>query len=354
MAGRVSGCTQVMGVQMKMIAAGRARSSWWDAGRALLRLCAALIAGVWVASAAAQFGYPSRPVRLVCPYPPGGIVDTVSRTVAQKLSESLGQAVVVDNKPGAAGIVGTEFVAKSPPDGYTLLTGTIGTHAISVSLRARMPYDAERDFVPVSLAATNTNLVVVHPSFAVTSVAELIAWAKANPGKLNYGTAGAGTTQHLAGELFKTTAGIDMVHVPYKGAAPGINDLVAGQIPLMFVDISISLPHVRAGRLRALAVTAAKRIPQLPDVSTVSESGLPGFEVNAWFGVFVPAGTPREIVGRLNADIVRGLAAPEVRERLLAVGVEPVTSTPEQFAAFVKSETAKWGRVVRLSGARAD
>jgi len=337
---------------MAVIGLGEARRR--QIGRAALHLCTALIAGAWIASAAAQTAYPSKPLRLVSPFPPGGVVDTVSRVVAQKLSESLGQPVVVENKVGAGGNIAAEFVSKSSPDGYTLLMGSIATHAINVSLYSRMPYDAERDFAPVSLAATNTNLVVVNPSFPVRSIAELIAYAKANPGKLNYGTAGSGTAQHLAGELFKTTAGIDMVHVPYKGAAPAISDLLAGQIPLMFVDISISLPHVRAGRLRALAVTAGKRIPQLPEVPTVAESGLPGFEVNAWFGVFAPAGTTREIVNRLNADIVRGLAAPEVRERLLALGVEPQTSTPEQLAAFVKSEIAKWGRIVRASGARAD
>lgn len=338
---------------MKSIEAGLARSYLVGAGRCALRLCATLIASAWVASAAAQSVYPSKPVRLVAPFAPGGVVDTVSRVVAQKLSESFGQTVMVENKPGAGGNIGADFVAKSAPDGHTLLMGSIGTHAINVSLYPRLPYDAERDFQAVSLVTTNTNLVVVNPSFAVASIAGLIAHAKANPGKLNYGTAGAGTSQHLAGELFKTTAGIDLVHVPYKGAGPAIIDLVAGQIPLMFVDPSTSLAHIRAGRLRALAVTAGKRIPQLPNVPTVAENGLPGFEVNAWFGVFVPAGTPREIVGRLNADIVRGLAAPEVRERLLALGVEPVTSTPEQFAAFVKSEIAKWGRVVRQSGARA-
>lgn len=338
---------------MKAISAGLVRSYSRGVGRCALRLCATLIASVWVVSAAAQSAYPSRPVRLVAPFAPGGVVDTVSRVVAQKLSESLGQPVIVDNKPGAGGNIGAEFVSKSAPDGYTLLMGSIGTHAINVSLYPNLPYDAVRDFLPVSLATTNTNLVVVNPSFPVASIAELIAYAKANPGKLNYGTAGAGSSQHLAGELFKTMAGIDLVHVPYKGAGPAIIDLLAGQIPLMFVDTSTSLPHVRAGRLRALAVTSAKRDPQLPNVPTVAESGLPGFEVNAWFGVFVPAGTPREIVNRLNADIVRGLAAPEVRERLLALGVEPVTSTPEQFAAFVKSEIAKWGRVVRQSGARA-
>ena len=339
---------------MAMIATGLPRSSWRQIGRIASHLCAALIVGTWIASAVAQSAYPSKPLRLVSPFPPGGVVDTVSRVVAQKLSESLGQPVVVENKVGAGGNIAAEFVSKAPPDGYTLLMGSIATHAINLSLYSRMPYDAERDFLPVSLAATNTNLVVVNPSFPAGSIAELIVYAKANPGKLNYGTAGAGTAQHLAGELFKTTAGIDMVHVPYKGAAPAINDLLAGQIPLMFVDISISLPHVRAGRLRALAVTAGKRIPQLPEVPTVADSGLPGFEVNAWFGVFVPAGTPREIVNRLNADMVRGLAAPEVRERLVALGVEPVTNTPEQFAAFVKSEITKWGRIVRISGAKAD
>jgi tripartite-type tricarboxylate transporter receptor subunit TctC len=323
-------------------------------GRSALHLCAALMAWAWVAGAAAQGAYPSKAVRLICPFPPGGVVDTVSRIVAQKLSESLGQAVIVDNKPGAGGNIAAEFVAKSPADGYTLLTGTIATHAINVSLFSKMPYDAERDFVPVSMAATNTNLVLVNPKFAVNSMAELVAYAKANPGKLNYGTAGSGTAQHLAGELFKTTAGIDMVHVPYKGAGPGINDLLAGEIPLMFVDISISLPHIRAGRLRALAVTGAKRSLQLPEVPTIAESGLHGFDVIAWFGVFAPAGTPREIVMRLNADIVRGLSVAEVRERLLAVGLEAVTSTPEQLGAFVKSEIARWSRVVKASGAKVD
>jgi tripartite-type tricarboxylate transporter receptor subunit TctC len=298
--------------------------------------------------------YPDKPIRLVVPFPAGGTTDILARAVGQKLGEHLGQQVVVDNKPGAGGNIGSDIVAKSAPDGYTLVMGTVGTHAINASLYKKMPYDHIKDFVPVSLVALVPNILVVHPSVPANSVKELIAYAKANPGKLNFASSGNGTSIHLSGELFKTTAGVEMTHVPYKGSAPAVTDLLGGQVQLMFDNMPSALPHVKAGKLKALGVTTAKRFPAAPDIPAIAEAGVPGYEASSWFGVLAPAGTPKEIVNKLSSEIAKILQTPEIKERLLSQGAEPVGNTPDQFAAFIKAETAKWAKVVKESGATVD
>jgi tripartite-type tricarboxylate transporter receptor subunit TctC len=312
---------------------------------------------VLVASSAAEAqpqGYPSKPVRFVVPYPPGGPLDTVARLLGQKVSESTKQPVVVDNKPGAGGNIGADAVAKSAPDGYTILMGAVATHAINPTLYASMPYDAQKDFIPVTQVASTPNVLVVNPSIPASNVREFIAYAKANPGKLNFGSGSTGSAGHLAGELFKAMAGVDMTHVPYKGAAPAMNDLVGGQIQLMFDNLASSLGQVKAGRIKALAVTTARRTALAPELPTVAESGLPGFDISTWFGIFVPAGTPRDVVDRLHAEFTRALAMPDVRERMLSLGAEPVGSKPGEFAAFIRAEADKYARVIKASGAKAD
>jgi tripartite-type tricarboxylate transporter receptor subunit TctC len=312
---------------------------------------AALLA---LAGGADAQSYPVKPIRFIAPFAAGGALDTLTRTIAGRMQESWGQPVVVENRTGAGGNIGADIVAKAAPDGYTLVMGTIATHAINVSLYEKMPYDAVKDFAPVTIAASINNSLSLHPSVPAKNVQELVAYAKANPGKLTFGSAGSGTSQHLAGELFKTMAGVDMVHIPYKGGAPAMIDLLAGQISMTFGDIPTALPHIRAGKLRSIAVTAAKRSPLLPDVPTIAEQGLPGFDVSAWFGVFTTAGTPRPVVNQLNVEIVRILNLPDVREKLMGIGMEPVTNSPDEFAAFVRSEIAKWARVVKASGAKAN
>jgi tripartite-type tricarboxylate transporter receptor subunit TctC len=299
-------------------------------------------------------GYPNHVIRLVVPFPPGGTTDILARAVAQKLTEAMGQSVVVDNRPGAGGNIGADVVAKSAPDGYTLLMGTVGTHAINPSLYARMPYDHVKDFVPVVLVAGVPNVLVVNPSLPVNSVADLIKLAKAKPGSINFASSGNGTSIHLSGELFKTMAGVDMTHVPYKGSAPALTDLISGQVQVMFDNLPSSLPQIKAGKLRAIAVTSLKRAPALPDVPTISESGLPGFEASSWFGVLAPAGTPPAVVTRLNTEVNKWLQTPEAKEQLLAQGAQAAGGTPEQFAAFIRSETEKWAKVVKASGAKVD
>ena len=299
--------------------------------------------------------YPAKPIRFVVPYPPGGPLDIMARGVGAKLTESWGQAVIVDNRAGAGGNIGADFVAKSVADGYTLLMGAVATHAINPSLYGKVPYDPVKDFAPVAMVAVVPNILVVHPSLAANSVKELIELARAKPGYLNFGSGSSGSTGHLAGELFKTMAGIDMAHIPYKGAAAAMQDLLSGQVQLMFDNLANSLPQVKAGRLRALAVTTVQRSASVPDLPTVAESGLPGFDLTTWFGVMVPAGTPAEIVARLNAEIVRALGSRELKERLAAMGAEPPpNNTPERFAAFIRSESAKYAAVVRSSGARVE
>jgi tripartite-type tricarboxylate transporter receptor subunit TctC len=307
-----------------------------------------------VAAVSSAQTYPTKPIRLVVPFPPGGATDILARDVAQKLTEAWGQSVIVDNRPGAGGNIGSELVAKSAPDGYTLEMGTVGTHAINASLYAKMPYDHVKDFTPVILVAGVPNVLVVTPSLPVNSVAELIAYAKANPGKLNFASSGNGTSIHLSGELFKVMAGVQMTHIPYKGSAPALQDLIAGQVQLMFDNLPPSLPQIKAGKLRALAVTSLARAPALPDVPTLAESGLPGFEASSWFGILAPAGTPAPIVAKLNAEVAKWLATPEAKEKLLKQGANPAGGTPEDFAKHIAAETAKWAKVVKDSGAKID
>jgi tripartite-type tricarboxylate transporter receptor subunit TctC len=298
--------------------------------------------------------YPTRPIRLVVPFPPGGATDILAREVAKHLTDAWGQSVVVDNRPGAGGNIGSELVAKAAPDGYTLEMGTVGTHAINASLYSKMPYDHVKDFVPVILVAGVPNVLEVNPSVPVNSVQELIAYAKANPNKLNFASSGSGTSIHLSGELFKVMAGVQMTHVPYKGSAPALQDLLGGQVQLMFDNLPPSLPQIKAGKLRALAVTSATRAPALPDVPTVAEAGLPGFEASSWFGVLAPAGTPPDIVTKLNAEIAKWLTSPEAKEKLAGVGANIAGGTPEDFARHIQAETAKWAKVVKESGAKVD
>ena len=321
--------------------------------RAAASLSAALAVSALHAAAAAE-AYPAKPVRFVVAFPPGGGTDIIARSIAQKLAERLAQQVVVDNRPGAGGNIGTDIVAKSAPDGHTLLMGSAGPLAINASLFGKMPFDPIRDLAPVTLAASTPNVLVVHPSLRAATIGELIALAKARPGEINFASSGHGTPAHLAGELFNSMAGVKMVHVPYKGAAPALADLLGGQVQLMFSTMPPALPHVKDGKLRALAVTSAKRSPAMPELPTVDEIALPGFEANTWHGVVVPAGTPAAIVARLNREIVAILHLPEVVERLSAQGAEPVGSTPEEFAAYIRSETLKWAKVVKESGAKAE
>lgn len=298
--------------------------------------------------------YPVKPIRLIVPFTPGGINDFAARSVSARLTDALGQAVVVDNRPGAGGIVGTELAARAPADGYTLIAGSVATHAINMSLYQRLPYDVLRDFAPVTKLVDASNLLVVHPSLPAQSVRELIALAKAHPGQINYASSGSGTSPHLAGELFKALAKVDLTHVPYKSAGPAVTDLLGGHIGVMFATMPSALPQAKAGKLRALAVTGRTRIASAPELPTVAEAGVPGYEVSGWSGMFAPAGTPREIVARLHAEAAKILRLPETKERFLAQGAEPGGEPPGEFAAFVKSEIGKWAGVVKLSGARAE
>lgn len=301
----------------------------------------------------AAAGYPEKPIRFILGFPAGGGSDILARVIGQKLSDTWGQQVVIDNRPGAGGNIAAGIAARSAPDGYTLYLGTSSSHAINKSLYRKLDYDPEKDFAPVTLVASAQNILAVHPSVAAKSVRELIALAKQRPGQLSYASTGSGTSSHLAAELFKHMAGVDIVHVPYKGPAAMI-DLISGQVHLTFGRIAVVLPHVKSGRLRVLAVTGARRSARLPQLPTVAESGLPGFEVSAWFGVLVPAGTPGQIVSKLNAGIAGILNDPAIRERLVSEDFEVITSTPEQFASHIRSETVKWARVIKVTGIRAD
>ncbi len=323
-----------------------------------LRLLAAsfIVACTAVAAPAvyAQAAYPTKPIRIVVPFPAGGTTDILARAVAQKLTETNGQPVVVDNRPGAGGNIGAELVAKSPPDGYTLLMGTVGTHAINPSLYAKMPYDHQKDFAPVILVAGVPNVLVINPAVPANSVQDLIAYGKANPGKLNFASSGSGTSIHLAGELFKTMSGVQMTHVPYKGSAPALTDLMGGQVQIMFDNLPSALPQIKGGKLKALAVTSAQRASALPDVPTIAEAGLPGFEATSWFGLLAPAGTPKDVITKLNAEVAKWLATPEAREKLASQGAIAAGKTPEDFAQHIVAETAKWQKVVKESGAKVD
>ena len=295
-------------------------------------------------------GYPSRPIRIVVPFPPGGGTDVGTRIIAQKLQESLGQSVVVENKGGAAGILGTEYTAKAAPDGYTIMMGNIGTHATNVSLYRKLPYDPVKDFVPISQVAGLPMLLLVHPAVMANSVVELVALAKAKPGALNYSSSGAGGMPHVSAALFASMTGIELVHIPYKGGGPAVADLIAGHVSLSFATALESLPHVKSGRLRALAVSSARRSVAIPELPTISEAGVPGYESGSWLALFAPAGTPKEIAAKLSAEAVRIVNLPDVRERLLQQGAEPIGSTPEQLAATQLADIAKYARVIRESG----
>lgn len=298
--------------------------------------------------------YPNKPIRFVVPYSAGGTSDIIARIIGQRLSERMGQQVVIDNRPGAGGNLGSDLVAKAMPEGYTILMGNVATHAINPSLYAKMPYDAVRDFSPVTLVADVPTVLVVPLSVPAKSVQQLITLAKKTPGALNFASAGTGTTQHLAGELFKTMAGINIVHIPYKGGGPAVTDLIGGQVSLMFPNIPLVLPYIKSGRLKALAVASSKRSSVLPDVPTVSESGLSGLEVATWFGVLGPAGVLKEVVMRLHDEIVGIVGSSETKERLTGIGADIVTSSPDEFSAYIKAEIAKWAKVIKASGARAD
>jgi tripartite-type tricarboxylate transporter receptor subunit TctC len=305
-------------------------------------------------SAACAQPYPIKPVRLVVTYTAGGPADIAARALAQKLAEMWGQQVVVDNRAGAGGIIGTELVAKAAPDGYTLLHGTAAGLIINPLLVKKLPYDTFRDFAPVSMVVIVPQLLVTHPALPATTLKELIALAKARPGALNYASVGIGSPNHLGMELLKSMAGIDMVHVPYKGATPAMADLIAGQVQLAFNGMASVLPQIASGKMKAIAIGSARRSPAAPDVPTVAEAGLPGFEYVAWNGNFAPAGTPAALVNRLSADIRKALAAPDVVQRLASLGSEPGGNTPAEFAAYVKADHARWARVVQAVGLKAE
>ena len=315
-----------------------------------LILLAALIIGA--TSAIAQ-DYPSKPIRLIAPFAPGGATDVLARIAGQKLNERLGQPVVVENRTGAGGNIGAEQVAKAVPDGYTLLMGGV-PHAIAVSLYPKLGYDLIRDLTAIAEVASFPSMIVLHPSLPARNVKELIALAKARPGQLNFGSAGNGSPNHLALELFKTLAGVSMTHIPYRGAGQVVADLLAGQLQLASMGFPIAMPHVRADKLLAIAVTGTARSPLLPTLPTGIEAGLPGFDVNSWYGVFGPTGLPRDIITKLNTETSRGINAPDLKERLSALGAEPSAKSPEAFTQYVRDEIAKWAKVVKASGAKLD
>jgi tripartite-type tricarboxylate transporter receptor subunit TctC len=298
--------------------------------------------------------YPDRPIKLVVAYPPGGGTDIVARLIAPELSRRLGQPVSVDNRGGAAGNIGTEFAVRAPADGYTLLMGNVAPNAINVSIYKKLPYDPQKDLSPVSLVAITPNMLVVNNDLPVKTVADLIAYGKAHPGALNFPSAGQGTSSHLAGELFNTMAQVKMTHIPYKGGGAAFTDLLGGQVQVFFATMPAAIPFVRAGRLRAIAVTSDRRATALPDLPTVSEAGLPGFSATTWYGLYAPKGTPADIVSRLNRELKEALNVPAVRERLIQQGFEPQGNTPDEFSSFIAQEIAKWARVVKAAGVPAE
>src|SRR5690348_7803183 len=315
-------------------------------------LAIAAIAGL--PSGAAADTFPSRPAKLIVPFPPGGPLDTTGREIAQKLGEMWGQSVIVENKPGAGGNIGADFVAKSPPDGYTIVMGALSTHAVNPSLYPKMPYDAKKDFAPITLVAITPNVLVVNPSLPVHSVKELIAYAKAHPGKLSFGSGSIGSAGHLAGELFKVDTGVDMVHVPYKGAAPAMQALLAGDTQLMFDNLASAMSQVKAGKLRALAVTTSQRSKLVPELPTMAEAGVPGFDISTWFGLLAPAGTPPAVIAKWNAGVTKILSDPSMRERLAAQGAEATPDSPDAFARFIAAVVVKYARIGKASGAKVD
>jgi tripartite-type tricarboxylate transporter receptor subunit TctC len=325
--------------------------------RTWLAACAATLA--LPATLRAQSGWPNKPVRIVVPFAPGGTTDILARAMAPELSQAFGQQFIVDNKPGAGGNVGADLVAKSPADGYNLLMGTVGTHGINQSLYPKMPFDPIKDFAPITLVAGVPNVLVMNPAKAeaagIRNVADLIKYARANPGKLNMASSGNGTSIHLSGELFKSMTGTFLVHFPYRGSGPALLDLIGGTMDLMFDNLPSAMPQIKAGKLKALAVTTAQRSAALPDVPTIAEAGpVKGFEASSWFGLLAPAGTPADIVNRIQQESAKSLGTPALKERLLSQGAIPGGITPAQFAAYIASETKKWAQVVKVSGAKVD
>lgn len=319
------------------------------AGRVLLALAAcALTASAWGQA------YPNKPLKMILPFPAGGPSDIVARAMGQGLAEALGHNVVIDNRPGGGGLIGATLAAKAPGDGYTLLLGGITTFGVAPSVHKNLAFDPVKDFLPVTMATRQPILLMMHPSLPVKSVREFIALAKARPGEINYASSGPGGSGHMAGELFRLVTGVNLVHIPYKGAPPALNELIAGQVQVMFGTILASAPHIRSGRVRAIAITGPQRSTALPEVMTFSEAGLPTYDASSWNGVLVPAGTPRAVVDRLNAEIVRILKSPNVLERLAQDGALPAPTTPEEFAAFIKAEIVKWGKVVQAANIRID
>ena len=317
------------------------------------RLITGLLLALVPLLACAQDGYPAKPLRFILPFPPGGGTDILGRVIAERLSASLGQPVVTENRGGAGGNVGAEAAAHSAPDGYTIVL-VAPSLAISPSLYSKLNYDPVKDLAPIGLVATVPNVMITHPAVEAKNLQEFIALARSRPGAMNYGSGGAGTSNHLAGELFNMVTGTKLVHVPYKGVNLAMQGVLAGEIQLVFIGIPAALPHIKAGKLRALALVAPQRSPALPEVPTVAEAGLKDFEVTTWYGIMTPSGTPRPIVSRLNAELVKIMHTPDVKERLAGMATDPLTSTPEEFAVYLKQEIAKWGDVVRKANLKAD
>jgi tripartite-type tricarboxylate transporter receptor subunit TctC len=329
----------------------------FNAKRRTLALAAAAAVGALTLAplaAQAQAAFPSKSLTIVVPFSAGGTTDILARVIGQYMSKDLGQPVVVDNRAGAGGNIGAQMVARAAPDGYTILMGTVGTHAINQSLYKKMAFDPIKDFAPLTRVALVPNLLVANPSQPFKNVKELVAYAKANPGKVTFGSSGNGSSIHLSGELFQHMAGVEMQHVPYRGSAPAVTDLLGGQIAVMFDNMPSAIGHVKSGKLRPLAVTTPKRSPALPDVPTIAEAGVPGYGATSWFGLLAPANTPAPVLAKLHASILKALADPEVKKKMAEQGAEPYGEKPEQFAAFIRSETEKWGKTVKQSGATAD
>jgi tripartite-type tricarboxylate transporter receptor subunit TctC len=321
--------------------------------KAILRvLLSLMLCSIW-SVVSAQAPYPSKPVRFILPFPPGGGTDTLGRVIGQKLGELLGQQVVMDNRPGAGANLGAEIAAKSPPDGYTIFMGNVA-HTINASLYSKLNYDLVKDFATVTMLASTPNILVVHPSLPAKTVKELVALAKARPGQLDYASSGGGSSSHLAAELFNNMAGVKMTHVPYKGGGPAVVALISGQVSVGFATTPSVMPHVKSNKLRGLAVTSARRLPLAPDLQTISEAGVSGYEAVTWYGLLVPAGTPKEVITRLHAEAVKTLGLPDIRKRLDASGFEAIGNTPEEYAAYTRNEIDKWAKVIKASGARAD
>jgi tripartite-type tricarboxylate transporter receptor subunit TctC len=319
-----------------------------------LALAATFAAGSFTALPAAAQAYPTKPITIVVPFAAGGTTDILARVIGEALKKELGQPVVIDNRAGAGGNIGAALAAKAVPDGHTLFMGTVGTHAINAALYKKLSFDPVKDFAPLTRVAMVPNLLVANPARPYKTVKELVAYARSKPGQVTFGSSGNGSSIHLSGELFNSLAKVDMIHVPYKGSAPAVTDLVGGQIDIMFDNMPSAIQHVRNGRLKAIAVTTAKRSPELPDVPTIAEAGVPGYEATSWFGMFAPAATPAPVVAKLNAALVKVLADADVKKKLAEQGAEPYSEKPEQFAEFIRKESAKWAQVVKAAGATVD